>query len=127
MSDVDVALEINAIFFSGVVLFMKECEIIVKYLNGEADMGQSLTQCLDLGVTLLSMTNVECHPVWFQGYMRVREVMGRKLRGLGVHVKNEEKGESSEGKAMSHIEFTNLPLFFFIYSSRVSLPRNDKA
>jgi len=38
VSDADVALESDEVLSSGAVLFLKECEIVAKYLTDEADM-----------------------------------------------------------------------------------------
>ena len=43
MPNTNVALESNAVLSSSVTLFLKEYEIVAKYLNGEVDTGQPLS------------------------------------------------------------------------------------
>jgi len=58
----------------------------------------SLTQCLDLGEVLLLKTDVECHSRLVPWLHAGEGGDGEKVEGLVVHVRNEEKGESIEGK-----------------------------
>lgn len=54
----DIALEPNVVPFSGVVLFLKECVIVAKHFNGEADTGQPLSDNEMIFLKLLGGQNI---------------------------------------------------------------------
>jgi len=45
----------------------------------------------------------ECHPRLVSRLHACEGGDGEKVEGLGFHLKDEEKGESSEGKVTSHM------------------------